>query len=649
MSGDRQQARRTVLIHRAAAPTHLFNIRELDFSDDLFTAPLNGPWFLLGAATKQRRNRGGIEQALSRQSVLISPELFASIFDKLESIGNVFRSMGTPGGVLRGAGIKNYSYVPFHRFEFPFTAAAGEPLVFLRANTTGSEFFINPDLWMFLELEEKAVGTRIWWDPRHGEDVIVPRLLNDGQVKTVEIRTEYLLRYLRARQLSLLVGHYRDSHFFNPPKSAIDTFIKSDVVLGTAEQGVKAIFQNWGLRHGITDRKQFLQRRLHLWFEVRPPDLSMQDPWDEMPSFDPYSFTLPTAAGPVAPARWKHLPDCDNGEFAGNVTDFMDNVYFRQEVLSKYEGAAGFEVEDNGSVHCRHYWSLSRSTFRLGNDLLETHIGDFAEGVPFEEWPHWKQYAVEPPSLETAKALAQETRIPDAVNSVMAALNRLNAAFAELAKSAGAGGADDVWCGSPASLACRQLKWVYPASADDDEFLKRATLASTLFLDGLLPSPMRKLLSALGSNLHRSFDKCPQSLGSRNLLQRVALAAALISRLQPGAAELPTLIQQGEGKASNSSPELQAELEAVYKQMREAFAPLAFLYDLRTHGGLAHPPQKEQAGKAAASLGLPRENWHRSDYLQLLKLIAGSVSSISEQLEAGAETFGEITGLSAHE
>ncbi|HLG99806.1 MAG TPA: hypothetical protein VKX49_26085 [Bryobacteraceae bacterium] len=153
---------------------------------------------------------------------------------------------------------------------------------------------------------------------------------------------------------------------------------------------------------------------------------------------------------------------------------------------------------------------------------------------------------------------------------------------------------------------------------------------------------------AVAPGLHQSFDNARQSLGSRNPLQHVALVA-LISQLQPAAAELPTLIQQAEGKASTPSPELQAELEAAYKQMREAFAPLTFLYDLRTHGGLAHPPQKEQAVKAAASLGLPRENWHRSDYLQLLKLIAGSVSSISEQLEAGAETFGEITGLSAHE
>lgn len=66
----------------------------------------------------------------------------------------------------------------------------------------------------------------------------------------------------------------------------------------------------------------------------------------------------------------------------------MDRVYFRQEVLTKYEGASGFEVGDDGSVSCHNYWGLVRSTARLGNELLATAIGDFAEGVPFEEWLH---------------------------------------------------------------------------------------------------------------------------------------------------------------------------------------------------------------------------------------------------------------------
>jgi hypothetical protein len=403
--------------------------------------------------------------------------------------------------------------------------------------------------------------------------------------------------------MSLVVGHYRHLHFFDPPPAAIAAFVEGDVVLGSAEQGAKAIFQNRGLRKDVFSDKQFLQRRLHLWFEIKPPQLDVNDPWDEQPSFDPYSFALPTSAGPVAPARWEHLKGSDGHSFEGVTCDFMDRVYFRQEVLSKYEGAAGFDVKDDGSVSCQHYWSLVRSTSRLGNELLSTAIGDFAEGVPFEEWPHWKQYAVEPPGPETVKALVQEPEIPEVVNSVVAALKRLNAVFANLARVAGVMLPDPLWLGSLDSLAARQLKWVYPATADDDEFLKRATLASTLVLDGLQPPSMRALVRAFGASLHQTFDKDPRPLGSRTLLQRVTLVARIVERLQPDLKELPLLVQQAEGKATNTSPDLQTELEDLFKQVRNDFAPLAFLYDLRISGGLrirqakrARPPPPPTSG-----------------------------------------------------
>jgi hypothetical protein len=89
----------------------------------------------------------------------------------------------------------------------------------------------------------------------------------------------------------------------------------------------------------------------------------------------------------------------------------MDRIYFRQEVLAKYEGMSGFKVDDDDGVSCYH-WSLRRSTSRLGNELVSTAIGDFAEGVPVEEWPYWKEYAVEPPSPETSKMIVAEPGHP---------------------------------------------------------------------------------------------------------------------------------------------------------------------------------------------------------------------------------------------
>ena len=628
------------IINRDDAPSHLSSIPELDFSRDLFAERLGGPWFRLGAWTiTPHRDERGVEDVVSRQSLLLAPERFVNIFDKLESVGNVIDDLGKPvGSVLHTGEQKEYRYAPFHRFEFLFTSEVGEPLVFIRYATASVQLYINPDLWLFFELEERTRGCGIWWDPRRGVDALQQRVIDQGNIEIVEIRVKYLLNYLQARQMSLVIGHYRHLHLFDPSQATIGMFVEGDVILGSPEQGAKAILQNWGLRQGIIDRTPFLQRRLHLWFEIKPPEIDVEDPWSDQPSFDPYTFTLPTRVGPVAPARWKHFRSIEGRTFVGKICDFMDHVYFRQEVLTKYEGASGFEVADDGSVSCHHYWGLVRSTARIGNELLTTAIGDFAEGVPFEEWPYWQQYAVESPSPETAEALRHEQTVPEAVNSLVKALHTLNAAYAGLAASLGVGTLDPLWHGSLDSLAGRQLKWVYTATADDDEFLKRATLVSTLVIEALQPASLRKLLSAVGGNLHMNDENPPRPLGSRNLLQRLTLIAVLIENFRTDIAGIPMLVRRAEGKATNGGePDLQSELEKSYQIVRAEFAPLAFLYDLRTYGGLAHTPNKAQSAAAAAQLGLPERNWHRTDYLRLLRLVVESIQQVSKHLEVAAQ------------
>lgn len=631
------------ILKRDTAPEHLFAIPELDFSADVFAERVGGPWFRLGSWTiKGIRRESVIEDTVSRQSVLLPLGHFADIFETLKSVGNVISNLGRPGGsVVSDAGQKEYRYAPFHRFQFPFTSAVGEPLVFVRSATSNTQLFVNPDLWLFFELEETAPGSGIWRDPRRGLDALLQRVIDDGNVEVVDIRVDYLQRYLQARQMSLVVGHYRHLYLYAPLPAATETFVEGDVTLGSPEECAKAVLQSHGPQKDILSGMPFLLRRLHLWFEVGPPAIDIDDPWTDQPPFDPYAFTLPGRFGPVAPARWSHFRPTKGRVFDGQACDFMDCVWFRQEVLVKYEGASGFDVADNGSVSCRHYWTLCRSTFRLGNELLVSAIGDFAEGVPFEEWPHWRQYAVEPPSQESAEALSNEQTVPDAVNSVVQALGRLNNAFARMASSFGVMTLQPLWHGSLDSLAGRQLKWVYPAAAGEDEFLKRATLASTLVIEALEPTSLRSLLGAVATGLHLNDETPPRTLGSRNLLQRVALVASLIEDVRPEISEIPMLLKQAEGKVTSPrDPDLQAELERLQQRVRDEFAPLAFLYDLRTSGGLAHSPNKEKAATAAAELGLPKGNWHRADYLCLLNLVTNSLRQITNHLDVAADVRG---------
>lgn len=630
-----------VIINRDEAPIHLFRIVELDFSGDLFAERLSGQWFRLGARTiTPHRNKRGVEDVVSRKSLLLVPEHFADIFDKLNSVGNVIHNMGKPEGLdLNEGNQKKYSYSPFHKFEFPFTSTVGEPLVFEQSATSGVQLFINPDLWLFFELEEKTRGCGIWWDQRRGVEALRQHTIEEDNLEVVEIRVNHLRKYLQARQMSLIVCHYRQLLLFNPSQDNIRAFEQKEEILGSPEQGVKAFLQNWGLRNDIPDTPPFLQRRLNLWFEIRPPAIDIEDLCLDEPPFDPYTFTLPTRVGPVAPARWARFRSSDGRTFEGNGCDFMEQVYFLQEVLTKYEGASGFDIKDNGSVLYHHYRGLDRSTVRLGNELLSISIGDFAQHLPFEEWRHWEQYSVEPPSHETVAALEKEQTIPDAVNSLVKVLHALNVSFAYMAKSLGIENLSLLWCGSLDSLAGRQLKWVYPSTADDEEFLKRATLTSTLVLDpGALKSDqLRKLIKKIGENLHMNDEK---SLGSRKLLQKATLIAVLIEKFRPDISEIPSLLKQAEGKATGSGKsDLQDELKSLYKRVWDEFTPLALLYDLRTCSGLAHQPNKKKFAAAIAQLGFPEKNWHRTHYLSLLNLIKETIHQISEHLNTAGDVI----------
>lgn len=639
MAGPTRRQSRSRIFDENDVPLHLLSIPELSFREDLFADRIGGLWFWLGAWTiTPHRDDRDVEDVVSRQSMLLGAEQFADIFGKLESIGNVIRNLGKPeGSVLQTGDKREYNYAPFHRFEFSFTSVTGEPLVFIRSTTGNAELFINPDLELYFELEETTRGSGVWWDPRKRVEALRRRVIEQGNLEIVEIRVEHLRRYLQARQMSLIVGHYRHLHLYNPSPGSVERFVAEDLVIGAPDQGAKAIFQNWGLRQDVPGMPPFLQRRLHLWFEIKPAAIDIDHPWADEPPFDPYTYTLPTRSGPVAPARWALLEPAVGRRFEGEACDFVERVYFQQEVLTKYEGASGFEVSDNGSVTCRNYWGLHRSTSRVGNELLATGIGDFAEGVPWDEWAHWKQYAVEPPNPETIDALREEQTVPDAVNALVRALQGLNGAFANLADAMDVAVPDPLWLGSLDSLAGRQLKWVYPVAADDDEFLKRATLVSTLVLDELALESLRTLAKAIGAKLHLNYGKRPQPLGSRNLLQRVTLIAVLIGDFKADISGISTLVKQAEGKADGvGDADLRIELVGAYRRVRDEMAPLAFLYELRIHGGLAHTPNKTAAAKAAVQLGLPEKNWHRIDYLRLLSLVAGSVIQVSGHLGTAA-------------
>ena len=122
-------------------------------------------------------------------------------------------------------------------------------------------------------------------------------------------------------------------------------------------------------------------------------------------------------------------------------------------------------------------------------------------------------------------------------------------------------------------MAARQLKWVYPVNADDDEFLKRATLLSTLIVDELSSKAMRRMLQLWDENLRFKDAETRQSLGSRKLLERLMLVAAVIEEVNPSQAKVSSLIEQAE-KPDQSSAQARTASSATSGAIRWSLRPI---------------------------------------------------------------------------
>jgi hypothetical protein len=621
-------------INRKDVPSHLFSIPELDLSADIFLPYLVGQWFQLGIETIiPARDEKRVEESVSRKCFLISPNKLEVLYERLTGCG--LHALGSSAGSTSDtSGETKYHYQPFYSYQHKDLNV--EPLVFLRSTTAGKQLFINPDLYLALGLEERSSGTGIWWDPLKGVEAM--KVYSENNKEIVEIRTDYLLKYLKARQLALVVGHYRQLHLYAPSNAVAQVYVDDEeLVIESEDRSTKATFQSWkSEKIGLED---FLRRAVHLWFYIRCPAIDVDELWSEEPEFDPTAFTFPTRVGEVAPARWRYFKGRDQVTFKGETGNlFMERIYFRQDVLTKYEGSTGFNIADDGSVVFRDIWGLDRSTRRLGDELITTTIGDFA-AVPFDEWTHWNQYVVDPPSQQTIDSLRKEQTVVTTVNKMIHALHSLNDAFITLVRELGSTDLRVLWNGSLDSLIGRQIKWVYSANADDDEFLKRVTLTSTLIIDELNVKLMRTTLSIFGADIHKDDGKDGTVLGSRKLLERLTLIATLITELRPEMLSLPELALQAEARHKHPDKEVQIELEDIHGTLRKDFEPLAFLYDLRLSGGLAHPPNMKEASQAAKKMGLPEKNWSRRDYLSLLKLVTDCIQKTSVRLMAAAETI----------
>jgi hypothetical protein len=579
----------------------------------------------LGEVSKS--DETGIKTRLQRETMLTISGEFKKSASSFNAVGAVIQNLGKPTAWSSNVkGVRKYRYSPFHSFETAFGEFSGEPVVFIR--TLNGDLVINPDLWLFLELTEKREPNHVWYDSEKHIDVI--QILKDADSERVLIRTDSLLKYLQSRQQELLISEFRQIIFTPGSSHVIDDFTQGTLPLINSRGDSKAIMESYGPKRDFG--APYYLRRTHLWSTIEPPAINEEDPFEEIPDFDLAVFVLPTSSGPVAPARF--LPSqVLKHEFAGTTCDFMDRVFFSQEALVRYQTLPNHEISDDGAVRHSTFWSFDRSVIRFGDDYLSIAIGDFAEGVAFHEWQHWAKFAVDPPDDAWFDPEKDKQSIRGQVKRLISELYSLSEAFEYFCQkfvpdSAG----QSIWNGDDKDQIVKELKWFYPTHESDADFRTRVAQLSVLVVDSLNPTLMRTVLVRLNALLPE--DKFT---GGLKLLQRLCLVANLMSAFQTKR-DLQYLLKPTIQKPKTGEElELAAEVQCIANKVREIFAPLVGLYDLRTASGLAHPPSKDKIREATKLLGLPTKGWTRAHYILLLGKISSCISQSCEILSVGAQ------------
>lgn len=350
-------------------PKHLRAVPALDVSDVVTTDPMAGAWVRIGAwGLRPRAVSEGEASDLLVRTVLVNTRDVQKLFKSVKWTGKAL-AIGAPGGVVQHSGRRRaYRYRPFYHQQV--VGVSVEPLVFVVETAGDANLELNQDLWLFLGLVPQRVGPWTeWFDPSAARIVLRHGLAADGGAEVVEVEREHLRRYLRERQMALVWAWFEDRH--QPSLAEFAASAPSgEHVIDAADGSARAFVDANALLSPVPMKEQGFRLAVHYWTAVLPPALDLEEPWAPAPPFDVANFLLPTRAGDLAPGRWSSFAGKKHAKFGGSDGEYMERVYFRQEVLQKYQGLPGVRIGDDGSVRCGGAWSLCRGVFRVGNTLV---------------------------------------------------------------------------------------------------------------------------------------------------------------------------------------------------------------------------------------------------------------------------------------
>ncbi|ETA69402.1 hypothetical protein MettiDRAFT_2901 [Methanolobus tindarius DSM 2278] len=185
---------------------------------------------------------------------------------------------------------------------------------------------------------------------------------------------------------------------------------------------------------------------------------------------------------------------------------FMASVYFRDDVLKKYEGDRNYQIGDNGTVQFGYEWGTFRGCYRVANGIIVVNLGDLGEGLPDEELEHWKLYNILPSEVDLTDhytdfrfTINRLVRSMEMVNSQMK--NKIKLYYPEASHFNTDLFNDNLFDLEHADYHLRFLKKVMNESTSAEEFEMKVVTLNCLVIDSVNTKLLSKLLNRLDENV----------------------------------------------------------------------------------------------------------------------------------------------------
>lgn len=572
--------------------------------------PLSGIYVLAGQKGFLERCADSYKDSFIGSGLIDSSKV-SSILKLVGSSGGIFHHIGHPELWKRPSGESGYEV------ESRFDTAVGEIEAFVveREDPTGFITFVpRQDFVMFYSLFDRAEGpNRIYEDHMRGVSDVV-KFERDEMLSKIRIMKSYVLDYLFVRKKALLIGYYFGTVM--PAKGNVpDDFwkkIKYDIDDGKASMLIAK-------RNILGDK---LIAQLDMFKVILPPNQKTLGNFGILA--DAPKITLKTSRGPVEMKKAVGI--------GHDAYDFLSVAYFDSRVLKRYEDDKRYRIDDNGGVHYAGVWGIFRGIWRLGDEFIATRVGNVAEGLPYEEWSHWKQNNVDPPSIEEIRELQKIKPIQQLLNVLVSEVESFGKKQLFFMARQGIEVNEPLFkfqSSEQKDEIIKELKKTFTRMATRSEFLNRAVELYKLLIDSLNGRLLASLVDSYDSTA--KFDEQGHLKGSLKLLL-ISLEFQTIDRMcrvsglaeeeiESKVVEYYSILQQSYIQATDDF--LFYEIQRRVKRLREAFHVLFVLYDLRSKAGGAHLGTDREFKRAMNFLGSPGTP---VDFLQVYRTLVNRLT-----------------------